>query len=116
MQRQPAAFSPRLGNVRMQVCSMWLVQTDKSIVYFLVSFLFRANAKLNTFHLISISLFFFPSNCYFSFFYSLYFYFFIIYHIQLDVRKNEYLFVLLKYLFLIDETNYLILLKNNFIK
>ena len=26
-------------------------------------------------------------------------------------RKNEYLFVLLKYLFLIDETNYLILLK-----
>ena len=32
------------------------------------------------------------------------------------VRKNEYLFVLFKYLFLIDETNYLILLKNNFIK
>ena len=48
MQRQPAAFSPRLENVRMQVCPMWWVETDKSIVYFLLSFLFLANAKLNT--------------------------------------------------------------------
>ena len=68
MQRQPAAFSPWLGNVRMQVCSMWWVQTDKSIVYFLVSFLFRANAKLNTFHLIPISLFSFLPIVIFLFF------------------------------------------------